>query len=654
MSAPSSRAAERVLLISMPFGALERPALSLGLLTAHCSRLGVESDTLYLGFSYAERVGIGDYLWICSDDVPYTAFAGDWLFAEALYGVRPFADAAYTDEVLRREWQLDDAALARLRRMRGQVEPFLSDCLEQVPWASYTLVGFTSVFQQNIASLALAARVKHRHPDLTIACGGANWEEAMGVALQAQFPFVDLAFSGEADLAFPAVLEARRAGRGVTGIRGVTSSASQGMAERAVPERAQQLDDLPVPEFDTFFEQLQASVAGGMLTPTLLVETARGCWWGERSHCTFCGLNGSTMAFRSKTPERAVDEILRLVDRHGTTSVSVVDDILDMRYFRSVLPRLAEADRGLEIFWEVKANLTHDHVRQLRDAGVVLIQPGIESLSDHVLKLMRKGTTALRNIELLKWCREYGVKPFWNMLYGFPGETADDYARIVSLIPAIWHLEAPTGYGPIRLDRFSPYHADPASFGMVNVRPMAPFTYLYPFERSALMDIAYYFDFDYTDGRTADVHAGEMIALTRQWMADGDPGVLELRADGAGNVELLDTRPIAGEGHRATLDGWKAAVYLACDRAQPLRALRTLPQVEGHGVGDDELLAFLERCEDHHLVARSTHSWLNLAVHVPAREAPSVHEPERTDAARDPAPLQRATSESRRRAAVAG
>ena len=89
-----------------------------------------------------------------------------------------------------------------------------------------------------------------------------------------------------------------------------------------------------------------------------------------------------------------------------------------------MLPLLAEADLGLELFWEVKANLTARQVRQLRDAGVAYVQPGIESLNDHVLELMRKGTTGLRNVELLKWCREYGVTPLWNLLYGFPGETA--------------------------------------------------------------------------------------------------------------------------------------------------------------------------------------------------------------------------------------
>src|SRR6266508_5267640 len=116
---------ERVLLVSMPFGALERPALSLGLLQAHCRRLVVACETRYQTVDFTERVGIGNYLWVCSDDVPYTAFAGEWLFADALYGARPYADAAYVDEILRRTWHVNDGDLARLWRMRPAVEPYL-------------------------------------------------------------------------------------------------------------------------------------------------------------------------------------------------------------------------------------------------------------------------------------------------------------------------------------------------------------------------------------------------------------------------------------------------------------------------------------------------------------------------------------------------
>jgi ribosomal peptide maturation radical SAM protein 1 len=612
----------------MPFGALERPALSLGLLQAHCGRLGVACDTRYLTFPFAERIGLGDYLWLCSDDVPYTAFAGDWLFAEALYGARPYADAAYTDEVLQRTWQLGDADLVRLSRIRRQVEPFLSECTRTIRWDDYTFVGFTSVFQQNIASLALAARVKRAQPDITIAFGGANWEGVMGIALQAQFPFVDLVFSGEADQSFPAVLSARRTGTGIEAIRGVTGRTQHRREDDGPAARVENLDSVPAPDFDAFFEQRRPSVACGV-PPTLLMETARGCWWGERSHCTFCGLNGATMAFRSKTPERVLSEIKLLLQRHGVRSFSIVDDILDMRYFRTVLPMIAEAGLGLELFWEVKGNLSHSQVRQLRDAGVVHIQPGIESLSDHVLKLMRKGITGFRNIELLKWCKEFGVKPYWNLLYGFPGETAADYEESVAHIQAIWHLDPPTGCGPVRLDRFSPYHADPAAYGMVEVRPMAPFSYLYPFERQALTEIAYYFDFDYADGRAADHYARDAIALTQAWMADAAPGMLEMRSRPDGTLRLLDTRrELADAPRQATLRGWKAACYLACDRAQGLSTLRELPEVRREGVTDEELRSFLGRCVEHRLVAQSGHTWLGVAVHVPARMALDSRQPE--------------------------
>jgi len=603
----------------MPLGALERPSLALGLLTAHCRRADVACEARYLNMLYADRIGVEEYLWL-TGVVPYTAFAGDWLFAEALYGTRRDADRAYVDDVLVRTWKQTEQDVTRLWRARAHVEAFLDDCLGAVAWEEQTLVGFTSIFQQNVASLALAARVKEAHPDVTIAFGGANWEEAMGVALLRRFPFVDLAFSGEADQSFPAVLAARAAGLPVDGIAGVTAAGAPRRRRRApaAATSVARLDDVPYPDFDAFFEQRSVSCASGV-PPTLLVETARGCWWGERSHCTFCGLNGATMAFRSKSPERVVAEFSYLRDRYGVRSFSVVDDILDMRYFKSVVPMLAEADLGLELFWEIKANLTSEHVRALRDAGVIWVQPGIESLSDHVLDLMRKGTTAFKNVELLKWCKEYGVKPLWNFLYGFPGETAEDYRGQIDLVHAIWHLDPPTGWGPVRLDRFSPYHQDPAGLGMTNVRPMAPFRTLYPFDVGTVMEIAYYFEFDYADGGTADVHAHDAVDEVRRWMADPATGMLSMRRRRDGSVFIEDTRRTTTESPRtALLRGWKAAVFLGCDRAQTLRSLAELPAAEG--ISEDELETFLGRCVENRLMLRSDRSWLNLAVHAPARE----------------------------------
>jgi ribosomal peptide maturation radical SAM protein 1 len=613
---PSAARPERVLLISMPFGAVERPSLALGLLQAHCTAAGVSCETQYLNLAFAERIGLPDYLWVCND-IPYTAFAGDWLFAAALYDTD--GDDGFVDTVLRELWHQDQAEIDRLLRVRRSVRDFLLDCLEGIPWGDYTLVGFTSVFQQNIASLALAELVAGRYPEVTIAFGGANWEEEMGAALLDRFPFVDLAFSGEADQSFLEVLRARREGLPVSAIPGVIARGPDGPAQLVPAVTVRDLDTVPVPDYDPYFGQLRARPGVASVAPTLLAETSRGCWWGVKSHCTFCGLNGGTMAFRSKSPGRVVDELSALRDRYGVRVFSIVDDILDSRYFQTVIPELGLRHLGIEFFWEVKANLGRQHVRQLRDAGVIFIQPGIESLNDHVLKLMRKGTTATRNVELLKWCKEYGVTPLWNLLYGFPGETADDYRETAEIIQAIWHLNPPTGYGPVRLDRFSPYHADPLGFGMVNVRPMTPFRFLYNVDDAALMRIAYYFDYDHADCHADDAYARPAVDLAIGWMNDGARGALQITVADDGSLLIEDTRRGLVGTRRATLTGWKAAVYDACDRSQLFETLANLREVRESAVSADELQTFLDRCLSYQIMISSGGRYLSVAVYVPER-----------------------------------
>jgi ribosomal peptide maturation radical SAM protein 1 len=306
-----------------------------------------------------------------------------------------------------------------------------------------------------------------------------------------------------------------------------------------------------------------------------------------------------------------------------------------MRYFRSLLPRLESLP--VQFSWEVKANLTREQVAVLRQAGVRAIQPGIEALSDHVLRLMRKGTTMFRNVQLLKWCRELGVTPYWNLLYGFPGETAEDYEESVETMLALWHLDPPTACGPIRLDRFSPYHADPEAFGMTRVRPMEPFRFLYPYGEAALRDIAYYFEFDYADGRAADAYARDAIALAAAWRDADHRGDLRLTVRSDTTLQLLDTRGgYALRPRRAVLDGWKAAVYAACDTATSMDRLREVPVVAVQGIGDEELRAFLDKCVQNRLMVTSGRSWLSVAVwsdydrqRWPGQEAPTRSRPRR-------------------------
>lgn len=603
------------LLVSMPYASVQRPSLGLGLLQAQLQRAGVACDSRYLAFTFADYVGLEEYLWV-SGELPYTAFAGDWVFTEALYGARREADLAYVEDVLRSEWRLPETDVSRLRRIRAYCEPYLEHCLTSVPWEEYAVVGFTSTFEQNLASLALAQRVKAAHPDVVIAFGGANWEDEMGAELHRCFGFVDFVCSGEADHSFPALVAAITAGEPVGGIRGIVHRAADGATVttgRAVLVR--DLDALPYPDFAPFFRDKAASPAAAAVTPSMLAETGRGCWWGAKSHCTFCGLNGGSMAFRSKSPERALAELRHLHDAYDTEAVNVVDNILDMRYFDTVLPRLATEEPAMSLFYEVKANLSADQVALLAAAGVRTIQPGIESMSDHVLKLMRKGTTGLQNVQLLKWCREHGVRAEWNVLYGFPGETPQDYEEMLDLFAAIWFLDPPGAYGPVRLDRFSPYHEDAEAFGLQGVRPIASYRHLYPFGDEATARIAYYFDYDHADGRDPLDYARPVIDRIRAWQADDTRGGLWRVSAPSGRVAIVDDR--YGQRRTRVLEGWEAVAYDACDRTRSRAALGRLPELAG--VEPAALTAFLDGCAAERIMLRSGDRHLALAVHRPAR-----------------------------------
>jgi ribosomal peptide maturation radical SAM protein 1 len=611
-----------VALVSMPFGALERPPLGLGLLQAEAGRAGHRCSSHFFGFALADEIGVAAYHWV-SHELPYTMFAGEWLFAPSLHGPDPVRDERYLDEVARRVWHLDDGSIDRLLRIRERIPAVLDRCLAEPFWRDVDVVGFTSTFQQNVASLALARRVREHFPSITIVMGGANWEHPMGLALHERCPAVDVVVSGEADRTWPDLLAHLASGLPLDDLPGIVVRGEDGRSQwTGAPALIDDLDALPHPVFDDFLDAFAASSASELLSVTPLIETSRGCWWGAHSHCTFCGLNGGTMAFRSKSPDRAFEELRDVVDRFGDARIGFVDNILDMRYFRTFLPRVAEELPGLSMFYEVKASLTNRQVAQLAASGVHEVQPGIESLSDHVLELLRKGTTTLRNVQLLKWCAEHGVKADWNILYGAPGETSDDHASMIRVIDAIDHLEPPTACGPIRIDRFSPYHDDPAGFGITGLAPMAPYRFIHPWSDEVLERIAYYFDLPASDVVEVERRARPLRMRVDRWQ-HGWRGELRQIVSEPDQVVVVDTRGPAMVRHELT--AWRAAIYLACDAATDLAELARLPEV--HGVPAAEVIAFLDQATRDHLILVQHRHALALAVRTPAREHAAEERP---------------------------
>ena len=610
-----------VVLVSMPFGPLRLPSIGLGLLKAALSRDGVSARTFYFTFDFAERIGEPLYSQI-SYGTNTTDLVGEWIFSDSLFHHHTDESVAnYVEDILRdrardknhvwHEERFSDSFIREILATRNHVEAFLDDCLTTILACRPRVVGFTSIFLQQIASLSLAKRLKASCPELTIVFGGANCEGAMGREVIRQFPFVDAVVSGEADLAFPELAQRVLNDESFADLASVFTQQEIPVTRQAAA--VENLDALPFPDYDDYFDQLRAASFHETLEPNLLLETARGCWWGAKHHCTFCGLNGETMAFRAKSAERALDEFITVTAKYPGYPIYVVDNILNLAYFKDLLPQLAERQLGLDLFFEVKANLKKDQLRQLRAAGVTIIQPGIESLSDEALQLMRKGVKALQNIQLLKWCKEIGITPEWNILWGFPGESPEEYFRLAKMLPLLSHLQPPNYALSMRLDRFSPNFNQHAELGFKDLKPFPAYNYVYPLPPESVANLAYYFTFEYAEARDVESYVrplAEEVARWKQAYETSDLFMLE-RSD---RLLLWDSRPTAKRRLMALTDKEKF-LYQACDQISSLRQIADAwSKHSGWPTDAEDVRRTLDGFVEAGLMLQQGDSYLSLAV----------------------------------------
>jgi len=581
-----------VLLVHMPFGPIDTPSLALSQFAASLTAASFSASVRYFSIDFAERIGIDDYCYIADGNPATVDLVGEWIFSHALNGTNP-AISDYPAEILIRRANGYEPALGqrprdgfvdRALQTAAAARPFIEWCADEILAAPPRIVALTSTFQQQTASLALMRCLKARLPRLTVMLGGANCEGSMGFETFRSFPFVDVVVSGEGDLAILELTRRICRGESCHGLVGVHVREASGVPDQhsgpiVPPLTSAQLDALPSPDFSDYFTESNRQKLGRTLAPRLLIESSRGCWWGAKHHCTFCGLNGDTMTQRTKQAATVMQTLDAIAQRWPGLPISFVDNILDMRFFRDLIPWLGARDPPLKLFAEVKANLKKQQLLQLRNAGFRCVQPGIESLSDHVLLLMKKGVTSCQNVQFLKWCAEFDVHAAWNILWGFPGETAEDYEDVADRLGWLHHLQPPSGIGPIRMDRFSPNFANAAATGFRGVSPCPAYRHIYQLDAERLANMAYYFTHEGAASLRGEFQRLRTAATV--WQAEHSTSKLVFFDSGDGGV-VFDTRGGAGE-RWLFLTQPQAFVLAACDGVRTIPALAAEFAAAGFG-----------------------------------------------------------------------
>ena len=554
-------APEDTLIIVPPFASLFRPSLGVHILQSCAQREGFRVGILYANIVFGADIGVEIYEKLCGD--LNGTLVGERIFAQSAYGISPFKkdfDDFDGNYAYKSRYISDNSGIEvrGLRFLKSKAIKWTDAIAKAVAKHGIKIVGCTTTFQQTAASVALLKRIKFYDPEIITIIGGANCQGIMAKGILSLSNAIDYVFSGESEVSFVDFLK--------------------NIKEKYFPldniiygDPCKNLDRIPTPDFTDFYEQIRAWIPNCSLIGNrniwLTYESSRGCWWGQKHQCTFCGIDAETIKFRQKSPSRVSFELKELLKKHPNKNICMSDNIMPHSYFKTLLPNLSKEFPGINIFYEQKANLSLEDVVALKNAGIAVIQPGIESLSTKCLKLMNKGISASQNISLLRYARSVGLALNWNFLYGIPHDKIDDYKIMLETVPLLHHFHPPASLSPISIIRFSPYFEKPNKYEISDIHPIDSYKSILP-KNGNVMNISYFFKAIYESGSRDHIEfmkkfKDEIESWYDSWATKEIPPILSVTDIGDDRYLLLDTRELYGTKKIQFIEHNQALLILA-------------------------------------------------------------------------------------------
>ncbi len=432
---------KKICLVVMPFSSVDNPVLGLSLLKAAALEKGKDARIIYANIRFAKLIGADDYR-----ELEYAASAYMQLIETVFSPYAGYQNAPSQEDAMQHYLNAEFGDIippffSLVQKCDPLIPDFLDQLSDEILAEKPDVVGCTYTFAQCNANLALLKRIKEKSPETITLIGGSSVATEAGQALVDHMDQVDYVFVGESDDIFCDVLDLIAEGRTEELYTRFPYVLHRGgsPATHAVRD----LNTLPYPDFDDYFAALSDAGLEEKTDVLLCIEASRGCWWGEKHRCHFCGLhpNPDVLCYRKKDSRRFAEELAYLSEKYHKKTFYLTDCILAREHIKE-LPPLLEG-KGYVLFSEVKTNMTRADIHGLRKAGFVTLQPGIESLNDNLLRLMHKGNRAIKHVQFLKNARTERIRLVWNMMFDLPGEDAKWYYNDIELYPQLFHLCAP-------------------------------------------------------------------------------------------------------------------------------------------------------------------------------------------------------------------
>jgi radical SAM superfamily enzyme YgiQ (UPF0313 family) len=224
------------------------------------------------------------------------------------------------------------------------------------------------------------------------------------------------------------------------------------------------LDHLPVPDFSDFC--LDKYISPATVLPFL---SSRGCPWRR---CTFCTHHRSYSFYRELEIKECLKQIMYLKKRYGVAFFNFYDEMIPPSRFRDLAKALI--NEGIEIYYAAYAKpvkeFDSDLLRQIYQSGGRLVMWGVESASQRVLNLMRKGTN-IKDIEkVIRKATRAGLVNLIFIMFGFPTETEIEFAKTLHFLEKNKDYIHTLSKGKFVLSEGSFIYRKPEKFAITEIR----------------------------------------------------------------------------------------------------------------------------------------------------------------------------------------
>ncbi len=201
-------------------------------------------------------------------------------------------------------------------------------------------------------------------------------------------------------------------------------------------ETVMDLDSIPFPDWqmlppDTYPHSPHAVIARG--NPIGIVMTSRGC----PSRCTFCSSNNFYKGIRQRSVSNVIEEVKYQINNLGIKELQFTDD--NLTFNRNYIIELCNAllENNIKIDWSTPNGVRADRVDKellalMKKSGCYLIDFGIESANNQILKNIRKGETIEQIDNSINIAHEMGMITQGNFIFGLPGETKETMQETIN------------------------------------------------------------------------------------------------------------------------------------------------------------------------------------------------------------------------------